>query len=73
MWTLKEFLAWLMEPSLPVTWWMEAQGHFKLQSLVERTMGFSSLIGGEQKFAHLAFTLKANRQRPPKRLYDSTL
>jgi hypothetical protein len=30
------------------------------------------LIGGEPKFVCSAFTLEANRQGPPKRLYGST-
>jgi hypothetical protein len=39
------------------------KGHFTLQLLVERTKDFSNLIGGEQKFVHLAFTLESNKQR----------
>jgi hypothetical protein len=35
------------------------QGHFTLQALVEWTKDFSNVIGGEQKFIHLAFGAKA--------------
>jgi hypothetical protein len=51
---------------------MEIQGHFTLRPSVERTRDSSNLIGGEQKFVRLAFTLKANGPVPPKRLHGST-
>jgi hypothetical protein len=41
---------------------MEIQGHFTLRPSVERTRDSSNLIGGEQKFVRLAFTLESNNQ-----------
>jgi hypothetical protein len=38
------------------------EGHFILRSSVEQTRDSSNLIGGEQKFVSLAFTLEANDQ-----------
>ena len=40
-------------------------GHFRLRPSIKCTRNSNNLIGGEQKLVHLAFTLKANGQRPP--------
>jgi hypothetical protein len=44
---------------------LDRKGRFTIRPLVERTKDSSNLIGGEQKFVCWAFTLEANRQRPP--------
>jgi hypothetical protein len=41
----------------------QSKGHFKLRLLVKQTKDSSHLIGGEQKFVHLVFTLKATGQQ----------
>jgi hypothetical protein len=44
-------------------WSILTSGRFTLWPSVEKTKDSSNVIGGEQKFVHLAFTLKANSQR----------
>jgi hypothetical protein len=50
----------------------KSKGHFILRPSVKQTRDSSNLIGGEQKFVCLAFTLEVNRQGPPKHLHSST-
>jgi hypothetical protein len=45
----------------PIEWWGSKE-HFTLQPWVELTKDSNNLIGEEQKFVHLVFTLDAKGQ-----------